>query len=349
MTASMKFQTFTITAITCAALTFTASSSRAAESGAAVPSKRLRVIVTSDFPPFPVTNSDPDDVQSMVRFLLYANEFDIEGLIASAGTFGMVAEKRNILAVLDEYDKVDENLKRHDAKYPTADALRAVTFGGKGNNHGIKIQFGCGKQPVTDIIGKGKESEASRAIIAAANKPDPRPIYISVWGGPREVAQAIWDVKNTRSETELKAFLGKLRVFLIACQDATHEWLMKEFPDLFIIESKKTYQGMFGSGSRAWVEENIINNHGPLCAIYPPRAVAGQGVIEGDSPAFLYLVSANRGINDSEDPTQPSWGGQYVRRSATKHYVDGPGGGTIRQWRAAFQAEFKERANWTLR
>jgi hypothetical protein len=348
MTASRKFQTFTITAMTCAALTFTASSSGAAESGAAVPSKRLRVIVTSDFPPFPVTNSDPDDVQSMVRFLLYANEFDIEGLIASAGTYGMVAEKKNILAVLDEYDKVDENLREHDLKYPTADALRAVTFEGKGNNNGIKIQFGCGKQPVTDIIGKGRDSEASRAIIAAADKPDPRPIYIGVWGGPREVAQAIWHVKNTRSEPELKAFIGKLRVFLIAYQDATHDWLMKEFPDLFIIESKKTYQGMFGSDSRAWVEENIINNHGPLCAIYPPKAVAGQGVIEGDSPAFLYLVSANRGINNPEDPTQPSWGGQYVRKGATKHYVDGPGGGTIRQWRADFQAEFKARANWTL-
>jgi hypothetical protein len=102
--------------------------------------------------------------------------------------------------------------------------------------------MGCGKQPYTDIIGKDRDSEASNAIIAAADKPDPRPIYISVWGGPREVAQAIWDVKNTRSETELKAFIGKLRVFLIACQDATHEWLMKEFPDLFIIESKKTYR-----------------------------------------------------------------------------------------------------------
>ena len=260
----------------------------------------------------------------------------------------MVAEKKNILAVLDEYDKVDENLRKHDPKYPTADALRAVTFEGKGNNNGIKIQWGCGKQSPNDIIGKGKDSEASNAIIAAADKPDPRPIYIGVWGGPREVAQAIWDVKNTRSEPELKAFIGKLRVFLIACQDATHEWLMNEFPDLFIIESKKTYQGMFGSDSRAWAEENIINNHGPLCAIYPPKAVAGQGVIEGDSPAFLYLVSANRGINDPEDPTQPSWGGQYVRQGSTKHYVDGPGGGTIRKWRADFQAEFKERANWTL-
>lgn len=327
---------------------FGAFSASAADSNAGTNTQRLRVIVTSDFPAFPVTNSDPDDVQSMVRFLLYANEFDVEGLVASAGTFGMVAEKKNILAVLDEYDKVDEHLRKHDPRYPTADALRAVTFEGKGNNNGIKIQWGCGKQPADAIIGQGKDSEASNAIIAAADKPDPRPIYLSVWGGPREIAQAIWDVKNTRGEAELKAFVGKLRVFLIACQDATHEWLMNEFPDLFIIESKKTYQGMFGSDSRAWAEENIINNHGPLCAIYPPQAMAGQGVIEGDSPAFLYLVSANRGINDPEDPTRPSWGGQYVRRGSTRHYVDGPGAESIRKWRADFQAEFKERADWTL-
>jgi hypothetical protein len=42
----------------------------AVESKAATNTNRLRVIVASDFPPFPVTNSDPDDVQSMVRFLL---------------------------------------------------------------------------------------------------------------------------------------------------------------------------------------------------------------------------------------------------------------------------------------
>ena len=55
--------------------------------------------MSSDFPPIGVVKggddvpntmkSDPDDMQSMVRFLLYANEFDIEGLIASAGTFAM--------------------------------------------------------------------------------------------------------------------------------------------------------------------------------------------------------------------------------------------------------------------
>jgi hypothetical protein len=308
-----------------------------------------RIIISSDFPPFPVTNSDPDDVQSMVRFLLNSNEFDIEGLIASAGTFGMVAEKKNILAVVDEYDKVDENLRKHDPNYPTADALRTVTYEGKGNNNGVKIQWGCGKQPYTDIIGKGKASKASNAIISAADKPDPRPLWISVWGGPREVAQAIWEVKNTRNEKEFKAFLSKLRIFLIACQDASHEWLMNEFPDLFIIESKTTYLGMFGSDSREWAETNILNNHGPLCAIYPPKAMGGPGVIEGDSPAFLHLVSANRGINNSEDPTQPGWGGQYVRVGTTNHYVDGPGGASIFRWKNDFQTEFMKRADWCVK
>ena len=320
--------------------------------------KRFRVIMSSDFPPIGVVKSgdvpntmksDPDDMQSMVRFLLYANEFDIEGLIASAGSFAMVANKQNILDVLDEYDKVDENLRKHDPNYPDADALRAVTFEGKGNNNGISIKWGCGKQPYTDIIGEGKDSEASNAIIAAADKPDPRPIWIGVWGGPREIAQAIWKVRETRSKEELKEFISKLRVFLIACQDATHEWLMDEFPDLFIIESRKTYQGIFRSGSQEWAEENIINNHGPLCAIYPNEAMAGPGVIEGDSPTFLYLVSANRGINDPEDPTQPSWGGQYKRKDDTNHWIDGPGISSISKWRDDFQAEFKERADWCVR
>ena len=324
--------------------------------------KKLRVMITTDFPPIGVVKSgdnvpntmksDPDDMQSMVRFLLYANEFEIEGLIATAGTFAMTAEKKNILEVIDRYEKVYDNLKSHDSGYPTAEYLRKVTFEGRGNNNGISVKFGCGKQKYTEIIGKGMDSEASNAIIAAADKPDPRPLWIGVWGGPREVAQAIWDVKNTRSEKELKAFIGKLRIHLIACQDATHEWLMDEFPDLFIVESKKTYQGMFGGSDPksdlAWINENIRFNHGPLCDVYPHEGMGCTGVCEGDSPAFLYLVSANRGINNPEDPTQPSWGGQFVRVENTNHYVDGPGGSSISRWREDYQKEFMERADWCV-
>lgn len=309
-------------------------------------SNRPRIIVSTDFPPIPVTNSDPDDVQSMVRFLLYTNELDVEALIASAGTFDMTAEKKNILAVLEAYDQVDENLRLHDPQYPTADTLRAITLEGKGTNHGLPIRFGRDKQPASEIIGAGMESEASNAIIAAVDKPDPRPLWISVWGGPREVAQAIWNVQHSRNHDETQAFIAKLRIFLIAHQDASHTWLMQEFPELFIIESLTTYQGMFGADNRPWVEQNLIRDHGPLCAIYPPQAISGPGVIEGDSPAFLHLISANRGLNNPDDPTQPSWGGQYVRQPNTNHYLDGPGPPSIAKWKKDFQAEFQTRANW---
>lgn len=308
---------------------------------------QYRVIVSTDFPPIPVINSDPDDVQSMVRFLLYSNEFDVEGIIASAATFDMVAEKKNILFVLDKYEQIYKNLKKRDSRYPAADYLRSITYEGLGNNHNIKIRWGYDKQPWSDIIGPGKDSEASEAIIAAADKPDLRPIYICVWGGPREIAQAIWKVQNTRSKDDLDDFISKLRIFLIAYQDATHGWLMDNFPDLFIIESRNSYQGIFRTDDRSWVEENIINR-GPLGAIYPPEAMGGPGVIEGDTPSFLYLVSANRGINDPEDPTQPSWGGHYVRMESTNHYVDGPGPTSVSRWSKDFQEDFKERLKWML-
>jgi len=308
-------------------------------------------MMSSDFPPFPVTNSDPDDVQSMVRFLLYTNEFDVEGLIASAGTYGMVARKANILAALDEYDKVDENLRTRDPNFPTADALRAVTYQGLGNGDGISIKWNCTNGSADDLIGEGRDSEASDAIIAAADKLDPRPIWIGVWGGPREIAQAIWRVRHDRTEEQAMAVIRKLRLFLIHCQDATRHYLM-DIPELFVIESKTTYVGFGCPGSDNcnldWLNENVRFNHGPLGAIYEPRAAMGEGVQEGDSPSFMHLISAYRLGHDPEDPTQESWGGQYVGVEGTQHWKDGPGPGTIGKWRADYQAEFEERADWML-
>ncbi|WP_083139943.1 DUF1593 domain-containing protein [Polaribacter reichenbachii] len=323
--------------------------------------KKHRVFMLSDFPPIGAVKggdvpfnmkSDPDDMQSIVRFLLYANEFEIEGIAATAGTFAMTAEKKNILSLIDEYEKVYENLKSHDSEFPTPDYLRSVTTEGRANNHGLDVKWGKGKQDWSDIIGDGLDSETSNAIITAVDKKEDRPLWIHVWGGPREVAQAIWDVKQTRSKKELDLFISKLRIFLIAYQDATHSWLMDEFPNLFIIDSRKTYQGMFGGSDPIsnldWVNENIRYNHGPLCAVYPHEGMGCTGVCEGDSPTFMHLVSANRGINNPEDPSQPSWGGQYVRKEGTNHYVDGPGKTSISNWRPEYQKEFLERADWCI-
>jgi hypothetical protein len=200
-----------------------------------------RVVILTDFPPTNVVMrgapahqcSDPDDVQSMVRFLLHANEFDVEGLVASSGTFANVANKTNLLDILNLYDLVDENLRRHDPRYPTADQLRAVTYQGLTGTYG---------KSVSNNIGAGKDSEASKAIIKIVDKADPRPVWFCVWGDCANIAQAIWKVQNTRSAAELQTFLGRMRIHQIARQDETIDWLLKNFPDLFIIYSKTTYQ-----------------------------------------------------------------------------------------------------------
>jgi hypothetical protein len=68
---------------------------------------RPRVVIITDFPPIdviagsgakpgdpPYKLSDPDDVQSMVRFLLYTNELDVEALVAASGTFANIARNK---------------------------------------------------------------------------------------------------------------------------------------------------------------------------------------------------------------------------------------------------------------
>lgn len=311
---------------------------------------RMRLVVTTDFPPIGVVKSgdvpadrksDPDDMQSIVRFLLYANEFDIEAIVVTSGTFANRANKRNLMEVIDRYEGVYENLRRQDPSYPTANYLRSVA---------LQARDGTWGKTGTENIGPGKDSEGSDGLIAVVDRPDPRPVYVAVWGDCSVVAQAVWKVRETRSPAELDAFLAKLRIHQIATQDGTINWLKENFHQLFIIHSERTYQGMFGgddpNSDLDWVNKHIRTGHGPLCDIYPPEGIGCTGVCEGDSPAFLWLVSANRGLNDPDDPTQESWGGAFRKVPGRNHFVDGPGKESVSKWRRDFQREFAERADW---
>lgn len=325
-------------------------------------SNRYRVIISADFPPLDVIpggagygpaekRSDPDDVQSMVRFLLYTNELDVEGLIASSATFANVANKKNILDILDLYDRVDENLRRRAPQYPTAEYLRSVTWQGSSGNWG---------KPANEVLGKDKDSEASEAIIRVVDQNDSRPVWVLVWGGPQEVAQAIWKVQQTRSPSELERFISKLRIYMIGLgnktgQDGSGQWMLDNFPNLFVIVSQKTYGGMFAQkspiGNLEWLNANIREGHGPLGAVYPKSGFNpdSPGIQEGDTPSFMYLVSAARGLNDPEHPDQESWGGQYEQRDPKKnHWYDGPGAESVRKWLPAIQKDFALRADWML-
>ena len=95
---------------------------------------------------------------------------------------------------------------------------------------------------------------------------------------------------------------------------------------------------------------HIREGHGPLGAAYPQSGwdPSVPGIWEGDTPSFLHLVSAARGLNDPEKPDQPGWGGQFVRNEPSKnHWFDAPAGGTtVSKWRVDVQADFGRRADW---
>jgi hypothetical protein len=254
---------------------------------------------------------------------------------------------------------VYENLKRHDPRYPTAEKLRSVTWQGRSGTWGT-TNVGTTAKPLDHILGDGKDSEASDAIISVVDRPGPRPVWVCVWGGSREAAQAIWKVRATRSPAESERFLSKLRLYLVVNQDSTTQWLLDSFPSLFVILTEKNYMGMFwnmhGSDPKladlAWINSHVRQGHGPLGAVYPQSGWDPKypGQQEGDTPSFLHLVSAVRGLNNPEKPDQEGWGGKFIRPEPSKnHWFDDPGGTkTVSCWRAEVQADFARRADWML-
>lgn len=51
-------------------------------------------------------------------------------------------------------------------------------------------------------VGTGQSTEGSDAIIRLLEAEDDRPLWISVWGGANTLAQALRDIRETKSDAE---------------------------------------------------------------------------------------------------------------------------------------------------
>lgn len=256
--------------------------------GGALAGDRYRVIVSTD-----IGGTDPDDFQSMVHFLLYADIFDVEGLISTSGISGP-GRKQNIFDVIDCYEKDYDNLKKCSDKYPTPDVLRAIT-----------------KQGETNFVpypGIQSPTEGSKWIVECARRDDPRPLYILGWGGIEDVAQALHDAPD---------ILPKLRMYWVAGPNKKwgphqYQYVVENHPELWIIEANSTYRGWFVGGNQEgqWGNTEFVKQHiagkGALGEYFNTKL---EGTIKmGDTPTVAWLL---RGT--PEDPSQPSWGGSFVR------------------------------------
>ncbi|WP_338357405.1 DUF1593 domain-containing protein [Yeosuana marina] len=263
--------------------------------------QKNRVVVLSDI------EADPDDTQSFVRLLLYSNQIDIKGMVATTSCWHRTSvEPQSIEKVIHGYGKVQPNLLKHEEGFPTEKELLSL------------VKSGLPKYGMLGV-GDGKDSEGSDWIIKILEEDDDRPLWISVWGGANTLAQSLYKIKHTKSEREAKKLISKLRVYTISDQDDSGIWIRNNFPDLFYIVSpgdhyaSATWTGInsFFKGinndviSNQWIAENIQQNHGALGAEYPDVSWG----VEGDTPSFLSLIP--NGLNNSEHPEWGAWGGRY--------------------------------------
>lgn len=313
--------------------------------------EKPKLIVTTDI------GGDPDDTQSLVRLLLYSNDLDLCGIIASAsGTRGELGvdtiQPGRIHALIDAYEMVWSNLVKHNAQYPTASYLRSIV---KEGNPRRGLQS----------IGENHDTEASRWIIEQVDISD-EIINIAIWGGQTDVVQALWRVRNDRSKAEYLDFIEGIRIFDINDQDGIYPYIREEFPGLFYILAKApegvdkregAYRGMYLGGdesltSEEWINTYVKKDHGPLGALYPMKtwtAPNPHGVMkEGDTPSWFFTLQT--GLQDPDHPKWGGWGGRY-EPSENAFYRDGEdfagsefhARASVYRWRPFFQADFARR------
>ena len=283
-----------------------------------------RLVVCTDIAPAEV---EPDDMESMVRLMAYADLFEIEALITSVGHNADPYPpewKKYLTQVIEAYrkdvpklmqrskqskflDLNKENGRQQMGYWPSADYLTERAVMGSLNG-GIKA------------IGEGNDSPGSDLLIRLADEDDPRPIYVAAWGGANTLAQAIWRVKQTRTADEVKNFVRKFRIYTITDQDmiwanrmnhaySSHQWLRREFADdLQFIWDEGAWQMHCELGKHYWKQyQTHIQGCGALGSVYPNY----KWGVEGDTPSFLYVIPY--GLNDPEDPHQAGWGGYHTR------------------------------------
>lgn len=322
-----------------------------------------RVFVISDI------SNEPDDAESLVRFLLYSNEFDVCGLVACTSTWmPRVTHCDDMEKIVHAYGNVVDNLNAHvhpDNQYQPAQYFLDI----------IKSGPKCyGKEALAEDSGL---SEGTQLLLQRLDESE-QPLWVLFWGGTNTLAQALQYVQNHRTSVESASLRKKLRVYTISDQDDTSVWIRTNFPDIFYISSihgwnrygLAAWTGIagenhysFDSGgpdsslvSKEWIKKNI--QIGQLGSVYPDFMF----IPEGDTPTFLYLIQ--NGLGSPEHPEWGSWGGRYIKTdfgSGTNHFSDVPdqvigmdgrkhvsNQATIWRWRQAYQNDFAARIQWSI-
>jgi len=301
--------------------------------------EKLRTVITTD--------GEVDDMNSVLRYLLYSNDIETEGIVLTSSKYHYAGSKeRNIkpfrwtgtdwyFEFIDSYEKVYPNLIKHDPSYPSPDFFRDNFHIGNIENEGDMAE----------------ETEGSNYLAELFLDDNPKTLYVQTWGGTNTTARALKSIEDKYSGTNewqaiKKKIEDKLVIYIILDQDLTYAEYIAENWDLKIINDKFNFwhfayawkmghQHLTRALSSEW-NRDLKENFGPLLEKY---ALIGDGnviegeleeeqrgiqlyldnnpqyepydfISEGDSPSFFYLL--RNGLRTYEDPTYGGWGGRFV-------------------------------------
>lgn len=182
---------------------------------------KTRVFIMTDI------SNEPDDQMSLVRLLTYTNELDVVNLAVVTSTWKNDSiDTASVFQVIDGYSQVVGKLNSNVPSagvYPSAAELAGKVVSG---------------HPVYGLaaLNESTPSNASTALITAVDASD-EPLWVSVWGGANVLAEALDQVKQSRSDETVAEFVSKLRVYSISDQDDAGAWIRTNFPTMFYIVS----------------------------------------------------------------------------------------------------------------
>ena len=265
------------------------------------------------------SDGEIDDECSMVRFLLYANEWDIEGIVTSSSQYHWHGHSWAgddwIDPYMNAYHEVYTNLIKHSKDYPTTTYLRSITFLGNVEDEGEMDSITPGSQHIVKVL---------------LNESDDRPIWLQAWGGVNTISRALLTIEEEHPE-KMESVANKLRFFFIWEQDYIYQayirphWGKYNIPTIICDQfyaiayqwDKVLPDDKLRYFEADWMESHILEGHGPLCSLYKAYKdgdkegfKAGDFRSEGDSPAFIHNI--NTGLRNMESPSYGGWGGRYI-------------------------------------
>jgi hypothetical protein len=297
---------FGIVAAGLAALTLTLAGCAHAKSNREAPERpKPRIVVTCD--------PELDDLNSLIRFLLFSTDFQVEGLIYASSQFhwkgdgkgttwfvpgreytrnGLnlgpmeswrwAKDERFIHQAVEAYEEAYPNLKVHHPGYPEPGALKSVVRYGN-------IEFDG------DI---SKDTPGSDLIKALMLDRKPGPLYVMAWGGASTIARALKSIQDEYEPRPQWADIkektsGKVILCLSGDQDNTYaNYIKPNWPGIRLSQPAGGGVGLAYNAqanvapeyafyySPQWMRENI-SGKGPLGEMF---RVWGDGkqMVEGD-------------------------------------------------------------------